>query len=853
MGDSTATPPRPRVAKRVTRFFAAVEAHLSTSALLYLFLCFYAVAMILLFQWGFHGEIIHRDNIQLGPVMRYIIGMARGAGYTLNINTALVIILAARYMTTALRDTPIADILPLDKAFPMIHIVVGYTTAFAVLIHASFHFGWLFGWDLWQGGLWGFNMSVITGSILTVVFLSMVIYTRPSVRKNNFQLFYRVHIVGAVLFYPLLIIHGMYRNRPETYKYIVPALIVYLFDRVLRRLNACTTRLRLSSTNSLFKDETVLELRLPKPFSYQAGQYVELQVPSINREWHPFTIASAPYEQTLALYIKNLGDWTAELHEHFSRRMEGDDDSLLDVRVRGPYGAPAQHVQGYDRVVLISGGIGSTPFAAICKQLHHLQTHNESSSSHGDWDTQSSARAMMADCDTSVIEKKLYSAISRLYNVNVDTALNHISASDEQRSAFVTDMLQLKGAQENANVIEGAGDVTTDSEDTDSRVADSYYNDDSTMVDMADGDYANDSRNNHSVFPGKRHLKSNDPIFVSSGKAIPKARQKMIRLLDSRAHLMAMFHTTWMQFVLLLLLMVRVFVICSASIWNSTFVSVLSSQSGEEALNKGVWVVVVDTYVSAIVAFLISITVALEISYMGRQFFRRTARVLDLLLLVPTSITTVALNMVAYIQNEPLSNGLIALHYVVFLPIIFVLLLARLHGTLGGRRLTDTCTQCHCNLHTKIPRVDFVWTIPKYTDDLWLRQELQPLATDCKLTLHRYLTRETELDEEQVAEESMIAHTRVGRPNWDELFHGIAQRTKSNCTVGVFFCGPPAMGDKIRRSMKKNEVVSALKGAYLRSFGNKRVSSDAGINADVVKKLRAQGCSVRFSFREENF
>lgn len=43
------------------------------------------------------------------------------------------------------------------------------------------------------------------------------------------------------------------------------------------------------------------------------------------------------------------------------------DGSEFVVQLRGPHGAPAQHVGNYEHVVLISGGIGSTPFCSIIK------------------------------------------------------------------------------------------------------------------------------------------------------------------------------------------------------------------------------------------------------------------------------------------------------------------------------------------------------------------------------------------------------------------------------------------------------------------------------------------------------
>ncbi|KAI0559286.1 NADPH oxidase respiratory burst oxidase [Gracilaria domingensis] len=632
----------------------------------------------------------------------------------------------------------------------------------------------------------------------------------------------------------------MYRNRPETYKYIVPTLIIYLTDRILRRLQVSTTTLKLSASNSFFKDDNVLELRVPKPFQYRSGQYAELQVPSINREWHPFTIASAPHEETLAMYIKKLGDWTGALHEEFASRINGEELEPISVLVRGPYGAPCQHVQGYERVVLISGGIGSTPFSAVCKELHHLN------SEAAVWEPEPQ-KALQTGYEAGVemkqVEKRMYKAIRKLYNVNVDAAVHQVSAVDEQRSQFVTGMLDIAALHREHSQLQGKGtqdlvidadDATVTNETSDSNSGDSFYEEKSGLT--------------VTEAPKKKQFQKDDAIFVSSMKALPNARQKMLHLFDSRSHVLTFLHSTRVQFFLLVTLIARVVVLCIGSIWKSDFVRLISDADG----NSGLWVVILDTILSSVAAVIIPVTVMLEIAVMGYGFFSGK-RLADFFLLLPASIATLVLDIVTWIAGEPQDNGVIGLKYVVFLPVMFVLLLARLHGTLGGRRLTDTTRRCVCHFHSKAPEVDFVWTTPKADNDLWLRQELAPLAGGTKLRLHRYVTREKELDEEMIMGDDFILNTNSGRPDWDSVFSDVASRARTDSTVGVFFCGPHKMGDAIQKSIRKVEIVSALKGAYLRGLDVSTVSRDVGVGKRVVRKLEEYGCSVRFAFREENF
>ncbi|KAJ2379096.1 hypothetical protein IW150_000395 [Coemansia sp. RSA 2607] len=46
-------------------------------------------------------------------------------------------------------------------------------------------------------------------------------------------------------------------------------------------------------------------------------------------------------------------------------------DSLPTIMVDGPYGAPTQHVFDFERVILISSGIGVTPMSSVLKSLYY--------------------------------------------------------------------------------------------------------------------------------------------------------------------------------------------------------------------------------------------------------------------------------------------------------------------------------------------------------------------------------------------------------------------------------------------------------------------------------------------------
>jgi hypothetical protein len=85
----------------------------------------------------------------------------------------------------------------------------------------------------------------------------------------------------------------------------------------------------------------------------------------------------------MTFFFKVSGDWTVALGRLLSEKSNLAPDqenqfasaqgSLrskeIMCRVRGPYGSPAQHVGQFDKVVLISGGVGGTPYLSVVKDI----------------------------------------------------------------------------------------------------------------------------------------------------------------------------------------------------------------------------------------------------------------------------------------------------------------------------------------------------------------------------------------------------------------------------------------------------------------------------------------------------
>lgn len=103
----------------------------------------------------------------------------------------------------------------------------------------------------------------------------------------------------------------------------------------------------------------------PEGFDYKAGQYVFITIP-VNGEMvrKPFTLSSTPTE-------KNHLEFTKKLTGHeYSNVLDSMGSGDL-LKIDGPYGKMTFEGE-YEKIALLSGGIGITPMISICKYCTDL-------------------------------------------------------------------------------------------------------------------------------------------------------------------------------------------------------------------------------------------------------------------------------------------------------------------------------------------------------------------------------------------------------------------------------------------------------------------------------------------------
>lgn len=117
----------------------------------------------------------------------------------------------------------------------------------------------------------------------------------------------------------------------------------------------------IDTINHLERATEVILRPLSAPLNHKPGQFAFVEVQG--KGWpepHPFTISSAPEEDSLRFTIKVLGDWTRKVREELQPGTE--------VLVRGPYGRFDMTGAGKKQIWL-AGGIGLTPFLSAVRAM----------------------------------------------------------------------------------------------------------------------------------------------------------------------------------------------------------------------------------------------------------------------------------------------------------------------------------------------------------------------------------------------------------------------------------------------------------------------------------------------------
>jgi ferredoxin-NADP reductase len=108
----------------------------------------------------------------------------------------------------------------------------------------------------------------------------------------------------------------------------------------------------------------------PAGFGFDAGQFVEMTLPrtretALNDDKRTFSIASAPYERELMVATRIRG---SAFKDVLCTMPFG-----TEVEINGPFGSLTLHQQEENSIVILTGGIGITPFRSMVVQAAKSQ------------------------------------------------------------------------------------------------------------------------------------------------------------------------------------------------------------------------------------------------------------------------------------------------------------------------------------------------------------------------------------------------------------------------------------------------------------------------------------------------
>ncbi len=146
--------------------------------------------------------------------------------------------------------------------------------------------------------------------------------------------------------------------------WVVIGLSAFVYRTVMNNVFVRRYPYKVSTINVLEGNVVAISLEpMEKVLDYKPGQFVFIRFlwsakDGIIREAHPFSIASAPNEKGVRLYIKSLGDYTTTLKNLKIGTI---------AEIEGAYGKFTYTNFGNAPQVWIAGGIGITPFLSMAR------------------------------------------------------------------------------------------------------------------------------------------------------------------------------------------------------------------------------------------------------------------------------------------------------------------------------------------------------------------------------------------------------------------------------------------------------------------------------------------------------
>ncbi|XP_066157034.1 dual oxidase isoform X2 [Euwallacea fornicatus] len=353
----------------------------------YLFL-FYVVTIALFVERFIHYSFM-AEHTDLRHIMGVGIAITRGSAASLSFCYSMLLLTMCRNSITKLKEFTVQQYIPLDANIQF-HKIAACTALFFSLLHTVGHIVNFyhvstqplenlkcltneirFPSDYKPGiSFWLFQtITGVTGVLLFIIMCVIVVFAHPTIRKKAYKFFWFTHSL-YVLLYALSLIHGLARltGAPRFWIFFIGPGIIFTLDKVVS-MRTRYIPLDVLETELLPSDVIKIKFYRPPNLKYLSGQWVRLACTAFNdREFHSFTLTSAPHENFLSCHIKAQGPWTWKLRNYFDPCNYNPEDQPK-ILLEGPFGGGNQDWYKFEVAVMVGGGIGVTPYASILNDL----------------------------------------------------------------------------------------------------------------------------------------------------------------------------------------------------------------------------------------------------------------------------------------------------------------------------------------------------------------------------------------------------------------------------------------------------------------------------------------------------
>ncbi|KAI5100464.1 dual oxidase 1 isoform X2, partial [Silurus meridionalis] len=318
--------------------------------------------------------------------------VSRGSAAAISFLFPYMLLTVCRNLITMCRETFLNRYIPFDSAIDL-HRLMAMTAIILTVTHSVGHLVNLYifsiselsilscmfpqvfsnnGSELPEKWTFWFFCTVpgMSGIILLFVLAFIYVFASHYFRRISFRGFWITHYF-YVLIYVLTVIHGSFAllQQPRFYIYLIPPALLFLLDKLIS-LSRKKVEIPVVNAELLPSGVTYLEFKRPQGFTYRSGQWVRVACLELGTdEYHPFTLTSAPHEETLSLHIRAVGPWTSKLREIYNLERLKELGNYPKLYLDGPFGEGHQEWRDFEVSVLVGGGIGVTPFASILKDI----------------------------------------------------------------------------------------------------------------------------------------------------------------------------------------------------------------------------------------------------------------------------------------------------------------------------------------------------------------------------------------------------------------------------------------------------------------------------------------------------